>query len=184
MKIDATIFDLDGLLIDTESYSMQAFKDTAAEYELGDKIELFLSLVGTNEETHTIRLSEALKELVDPRAFRQNWKDRFHQAMAENPPGLMPGVSEVLEWLTSEKIKCAVATSSTTPAGEKKLTDAGIRGFFQSVTCGDQVARSKPHPDIFLQAAVSIDADMSRRTSGARSGPPCCSDSESCYPYT
>lgn len=119
MKIDATLFDLDGLLIDTESYSQQAFLDTAAANDLGDRSELFLSLVGTNEETHTKRLAQELETLIDPKLFRQEWKDRFHQAMADNPPGLMDGVAEVLDWIANQKIKCAVATSSTTTAGEK-----------------------------------------------------------------
>lgn len=42
------------------------------------------------------------------------------------------------------------------------MKDAGIRDFFQTVTCGDQVDRSKPDPDIFLKAGESVGADMSR----------------------
>jgi len=162
MKIDAAIFDLDGLLIDTERYSKQAFEATASAFGVGDRLDLFLSLVGTNEETHTTRLASELGEVVDPTLFREHWKDHFLQAVADNPPGVMDGVRDMLEWISSQKIKCAVATSSTTSAGEKKLVDAGIRDFFQSVTCGDQVARSKPNPDIFLKAGESIGADMSR----------------------
>ncbi|MBX2880644.1 MAG: HAD family phosphatase [Granulosicoccus sp.] len=162
MNIDAAIFDLDGLLIDTERYSKQAFVDTASAFALGNRSELFLSLVGTNEETHTKKLAQELGDRIDSTLFRQQWKDRYHEAIATNPPQLMDGVRHMLEWLTNEKIKCAVATSSTTTAGEKKLLDAGIRDFFQTVTCGDQVSRSKPHPDIFLKAGESIEADMSR----------------------
>jgi len=58
-------------------------------------------------------------------------------------------------------VKTAVATSSTTKAAEKKLADTGIGKYFKAVVCGDQVAQSKPHPDIFIKAGKSINANMS-----------------------
>jgi len=162
MSLDAVIFDLDGLLLDTEHHSELAFHQTAADHGLDDMGWLFQSLVGTNEETHRTTLSERLGELTDPVAFRRNWVDHFHQSMDNEPPGLLPGVQDMLLWLEQENIKRAVATSSTTPAGEKKLVDAGIRDIFTTVICGDQVPRSKPHPDIYLKAGDAIGADMSR----------------------
>lgn len=162
MTLDAAIFDLDGLLLDTERYSQKAFHATASEYELGDKTELFLSLVGTNETFHEQQLSEQLGQLIDPVAFRRDWIARFKQSLAEEAVPLLPGVQEMLNWLQQENIKCAVATSSTTPDGERKLNNAGIRDYFQTVTCGDQVTQSKPHPEIFLKAGESIGADLSR----------------------
>ena len=162
MTLDAAIFDLDGLLLDTERYSEKAFQETATAHKLGDVTSVFHSLVGTNEEFHIQQLSTSLADRVDPLKFRTEWVDRFHQLMEDEPVPLLPGVAEMLNWLQSANIRCAVATSSTTPHGEKKLNKAGIRDFFQTVTCGDQVPHSKPHPDIFLKAGASIDADMSR----------------------
>jgi len=162
MTIDAAIFDLDGLLLDTERYSERAFHRTTSDYGLGNQTDLFLSLVGTNEDFHNDRLSQALGHLIDPRAFRRDWIAYFHQSMEDEPVPLLPGVQEMLNWLNAENITCAVATSSTTPNGERKLKHAGIREFFHTVTCGDQVSKSKPHPDIYLKAAESIGADLSR----------------------
>jgi HAD superfamily hydrolase (TIGR01509 family) len=162
MSLDAVIFDLDGLLIDTEHHSELAFHQSAEAFGIGDKGWLFQSLVGTTEDTHVTRLAEELGEVVDPRAFRKDWVDRFHQSMNDEPPGLLPGVADMLSWLEQHNIKRAVATSSRTPDGEKKLVNAGIRDFFPTVICGDQVPRSKPHPDIYLKAGSGIGADMSR----------------------
>lgn len=162
MSLDAVIFDLDGLLLDTEHHSELAFHQAAADHGLVEMGEVFQSLVGTNEETHRCMLSEKLGDRTDPVAFRRDWVDRFHQSMESEPPGLLPGVPEMLAWLEQQNIKRAVATSSTTPAGEKKLADANIRHYFSTVICGDQVARSKPHPDIYLKAGEAIGADMSR----------------------
>lgn len=162
MNLDAVIFDLDGLLIDTERHSQQAFHDTAAAWGLTGKTDLFLSLVGANEASHVSRLAEELEPDINSIIFRKDWTDRFHQSMAQEPPGLLPGVCEMLEWLKAENIKRAVATSSKTHDGEKKLIEAGIRDYFPIVICGDQVSRSKPYPDIYQKAAQSINADVAR----------------------
>ncbi len=162
MSLDAVIFDLDGLLIDTEHHSEKAFHESVAAAGLPDLGWLFQSLVGTTEDTHTARLAEELGDKTDPIAFRRDWVDRFHQSMNDEPPGLLTGVEDMLQWLQQHQIKRAVATSSRTPDGEKKLVDAGIRDYFGTVICGDQVARSKPHPDIYLKAGEAIGADMQR----------------------
>lgn len=162
MSLDAVIFDLDGLLIDTEHHSEQAFHQTVSAYGLEDQSTVFQSLVGTTEKTHGERLQEKYGHQLDAVAFRSEWIERFHQSMADDPPGLLPGVADMLTWLKQENIKRAVATSSRTPDGEKKLLDAGIRDYFATVICGDQVERSKPHPDIYLKAGEAIGADMSR----------------------
>lgn len=162
MTPDALLFDLDGLLVDTERYSKQAFEETANDFKLGDQTDFFLSLVGTNEETHANRMQETLGHLIDVIAFRKNWIDRFHQHLDENSISALPGVIDVLTFARDAKIKCAVATSSGTDAAAGKIDEAGLSEFFITVTCGDQVQNSKPFPEIYLKAGASVNADMSR----------------------
>ncbi len=162
MTPDAMLFDLDGLLLNTEVFSKRAFDETASAYKLGDQTEFFLSLVGTNEQHHNNRIDEEFRDQIDPLAFRRDWNARFHELINTESVDLLPGVTEVLDHAAQARIKCAVATSSTTPAAEKKLTDAGIRHYFLTVTCGDQVAISKPHPEIYQKAGASVNADMGR----------------------
>jgi len=162
MTPDAMLFDLDGLLINTEVFSKRAFEETAHAYKLGDQLEFFLTLVGTNEEHHNRRVDEEFGSRVDSKAFRKDWNDRFHHFISTEKVDLLPGVIEVLDYAKEAGIKCAVATSSTTDAAEQKIIDAGIRDYFLTITCGDQVAISKPHPEIYQKAGASINADMSR----------------------
>ncbi|MEM7257052.1 MAG: HAD family phosphatase [Pseudomonadota bacterium] len=159
---DAVIFDMDGLLIDTETYSLRGFEHAVTTHGLQDLKEVFVSLVGTNERHHTDTLQRELSHLVDPVAFRQTWVDHYIELTTKHTIPLLSGVRETLVWLHMHSVKTAVATSSTTSAAEKKLRDTEIRDFFHAVVCGDQVENSKPHPDIYLKAGQSINADMSR----------------------
>lgn len=159
MGIEAVIFDMDGLLIDSERVSQQAFLDTAADYQLGDVHELFLSLVGCNENTHKQQLQAALGHKLDAVQFRLDWIDRYLAALADGIPPLLPGVEDTLRWLHAQGIKKAVATSSGRQAAEKKLAGNGIDHYFSTVTTGDDVVVSKPNPEIFLKAAASIQVD-------------------------
>jgi len=162
MTVDAVLFDMDGLLIDSERLSMQAFHDTCEQHALSGRTDVFKSLIGMNEAAHVTRLAEDLGDSVDSVVFRQDWRDRYQDLVSAAPIPVKPGVHELLQWLEQEGIKRAVATSSVTEHAESKLRNSGILAYFMTVTGGDQAERSKPHPDIFLAAGQSVNADMSR----------------------
>jgi len=162
MKLDAILFDLDGLLLDTETHSQRAFHATAESFNLGDQSQLFLSLVGTNEAHHTKRITEELGSRIDLETFRGTWLDKFHTLLNDEPPAVLPGVIELLTYAKEQNIKCAVATSSGSTAAKEKLEKADLAKHFLTVTSGDQVENSKPYPEIYLKAGASIDADMTR----------------------
>lgn len=162
MKLDAVLFDMDGLLVDSEIIAAKAFTDTAADYELYDTYDLFLSLVGSNEATHKIVLEKTWGSQLDANQFRIDWMERYHRALYDNQPPLLPGVIDLLDWLRDNDIPCAVATSSSQDAAAYKLGGNGIREYFHTITSGDDVEFSKPNPEIFLKAAASINADPKR----------------------
>jgi len=156
MKQTAVIFDMDGLLVDSETVSAKAFEETAAEYELNDVFDIFMSLVGCNEKQHVVTLKEALEPEIDSVKFREDWIARYLAAIENGVPALLPGAEALLQWLQDNNINRALATSSGRAAAEKKLQGNNIFHYFETVTTGDDVQISKPNPEIFLKAAASL----------------------------
>ncbi len=152
----AVIFDMDGLLIDSETVSAKAFNETAESYGLSDVFTVFMSLVGCNEKQHVITLRDALEPDIDSVKFQKDWIDRYQAALATGVPPLLPGALALLTWLESNNIPRALATSSGKIAAEKKLRGNDIYQYFKTITTGDDVQVSKPNPTIFLKAAASI----------------------------
>ncbi len=162
-RIDAVIFDMDGLLIDSERPSLTAWDHVARKHNIGSgddvlRRPLFRSLIGVNEATTGKVLARELAGLTDAEQFRRDWIEAYLQLLANEPVVLKPGVLELLEWLKAEDIKRAVATSTAIALAEAKLESVEIRDYFLTVTGGDQVTNGKPAPDIYLAAAASVGA--------------------------
>lgn len=158
MKITATIFDMDGLLIDSEKIALRVFQEISNQHTLGDQFHLYLRVLGTNDATTHDILQNTLPESIDVKQFMSMWSDRYHEETNKAVP-LMKGVNNLLDYLHANGIPTAVATSTNTDRALHKLEQSGILHRFTTITGGDQVANGKPAPDIYLKAAKSIDAD-------------------------
>lgn len=156
MNYSAVIFDMDGLLIDSERLALQVFQEICDSYEMGDQFELYMQLLGTNQTTTQSILTQQLDQGIECEIFMQQWDERYHEVTAAGVP-LMDGVVDLLDYLDEQGIPLAVATSTNTKTALIKLEKADIVHRFKTVTGGDQVVNGKPAPDIYLHAAQSID---------------------------
>ena len=156
---DAVIFDLDGLLLDSETLALAAFEKTCARFELGDLSHVFKSLIGTNSALGRALLQEGLNGIIDYEVFSADWQENYRAVTEDVPVPLMPGVQEFLAHTTALNIPMAVATSSQTAHAQNKLGHAGILDYFRHIIGGDQVEQSKPAPDIYLRAATALSVD-------------------------
>ena len=156
---DAVIFDMDGLLLDSESIAFAAFREACEKFKLGDQSNTFRRCIGTNQEAGEKVIRESFRAMVDPMKFIAIWDEIYVQNLTNKAIPLKSGVIELLEHLTLIDIPLAVATSSNTPRATQKLTDAGIQHFFKFVVGGEQVVKSKPNPDIYLKAASLLKAE-------------------------
>lgn len=157
----AMIFDMDGLLIDSERLALQAFQETCSKFNLGDLDEVFMRCVGMNAELGKSTLKAGLEGLADYKEFGLEW-DKLYSSLTLEPIPLKVGVKNLLEHIDSLNIPMAVATSSRIEKSKIKLSHAKIIQYFDTIIGGDQVENSKPAPEIYLKAAAALSIEASQ----------------------
>jgi HAD superfamily hydrolase (TIGR01509 family) len=153
---NAVIFDLDGLLLDTETIALSAFLKTCSYFGLPAQQELFIRCIGTNQARGREVLAEGLRGQVDHLLFEEVWDRHYDERTTNERIALKDGAAELLAHISSLRLPVAVATSTGTPSARAKLRGAGILDRFQVTVGGDQVGNSKPAPDVYLKAAEML----------------------------
>jgi len=157
-RFAAVIFDMDGLLIDSEVTARDTFLQSCQAFGIEAEVDLFLRCIGTNEVGTLAVLREELGRRDDLDVFYADWRERYDAATAKPIP-LKRGVVELLDHLEQVQVPTGVATSSNNAGARKKLELAGILDAFAIIVGGDQITLGKPDPEIYLQAANSLDAE-------------------------
>jgi HAD superfamily hydrolase (TIGR01509 family) len=157
-KVKAVVFDMDGLLFDSESVYRDAMFATAAQmgFELPD--HLFRRLVGVPWAGNVTMLLEHYGASFDHEAFRKEATRRFH-VVADAEICLKAGVIEILDELDVLGLPRAVATSSLHPTVQHHLGQHDLLGRFDALVAQGDYARGKPAPDPFLTAAERLGVD-------------------------
>ena len=155
-NISAVIFDMDGLLLDSERLYLESFLSACSHFAIGDLSDVFISGIGTNAEMGKEILIKGLNGLVPYEEFCSVWDELIEKFSIENPIPLKQGAQNLLDALKYRNIPMAVATSSDTALAKTRLNEIGILDYFQSVTGGDKVTNSKPNPEIYLKAANKL----------------------------
>ncbi|HQR38885.1 MAG TPA: HAD family phosphatase [Blastocatellia bacterium] len=150
------IFDMDGLLLDTESLAQRSWQQAAGDcgFELDDS--LFLRLIGRTRRDSAEILASAVGDGFRLDEFRTRCRVRWEEVIAIDGIPLKPGVVELLDHLEAVGIGSAVATSTGFASAERALEIAGVRERFPLLVTGDQVENGKPAQDIFLKASELV----------------------------
>jgi len=158
MRIDAVILDMDGLMLETEPLYQAAWQQTCAElgYQLDD--DGYRELVGLREEESEQELIRRFGGDFPLAPFRLRWPAIFHARADAGGIAVKRGLPELLSFLDDRGVACAIATSSHQHYVDVSLRAAGLGARFEVVVAGDQVARAKPAPDIYLEAARRLGA--------------------------
>ncbi|HPE59635.1 MAG: HAD family phosphatase [Thiothrix sp.] len=152
----AFLFDMDGLLIDSERLALESFLESCTAFGLPEQHALFRRCIGVNAPATRCILHAALAHRIDFDAFMSDWNTRHHRIQGAGPIPLKPGVTELLPRLQQLERPMAVVTSSVTAVAQKRLQSVGILDYFRLVVGGDQVEHGKPAPDSYLRAATLL----------------------------
>ncbi|MFK7855377.1 MAG: HAD family hydrolase [Granulosicoccus sp.] len=158
MKYSASIFDMDGLLIDSEKIALRTFQEKCDEHQLGDQLSLYNRILGTNDQTTQLILKKTLPDSIDSELFMSEWLDNYLRVTSAGVP-LMKGVENLLDALGRYKVPMAVATSTRSDRARDKLHKSGLLHRFDAIIGGDQIENGKPAPDIYLKAAATLQTD-------------------------
>jgi len=150
--IKGIVFDMDGLMFDTERLSVDAWVRAGAEAGYAVSEALVAGTVGLDIK-HTKRIfAERFGEDFDFDALRSVKLGYVDDFIEKHGMPVKPGLHELLRYLRSNRYKIALATSTAAARVAYYFEKTGLSEFFDGVVCGDSVQNGKPAPDIFLKA--------------------------------
>lgn len=155
-NICGIIFDMDGVIIDSERISFQCFQEVLKEYKYTMDEQVYLKFIGRNVQGIKETL---LKEYGDDFPFDEIYKKKSRLALEitnKNGVKVKQGVHELIDFLKEKGYKIAVATSTRRERALELLEEAKVKSKVNFVVCGDEVKNSKPDPEIFLKAAKGL----------------------------
>ena len=156
--LELVVFDVDGLMIDTESVWKNAFDKAGDKYgipNLGDT--LFPSLIGKRLEDEQELLDRLLPSDIQNQLINE-WRQIGLGSLEREVP-VKPGLYEMLDFLDAHHIKKAVATTTRRELTEERLKRVGVYDRFDYVLCGDEVINRKPDPEIYLSVLKKMNTD-------------------------
>lgn len=161
-SFDAVVFDMDGIIFDSEIKVIECWKDVAEKYGIPQIEEACRECLGMNRQATKERMLKRYGADFPYDEYKQEMSDLFHERYSDGRLPLKPGVKELLAFLKERNIKIALASSTRYQVVSSLLRDAGILDYFQELVCGDMVERSKPAPDIFLKACECLQVEPDR----------------------
>ncbi len=153
------IFDMDGLMLDTESIAKTAWERAFALTGHTLTSDMFGGMIGRNKRDCAELLRQWFGADFDFGTTYRQCGMIYEELIAAQGLPLKPGVMELLRELAARGVPLAVATSTRQPKARQRLEQAGLLGFFAVVVAGDEVVNGKPAPDIYLEAARRLGID-------------------------
>lgn len=148
------IFDMDGLLFDTERMYRDSWKQSAQQFGLVHNPDFPRAVCGSSG-AHMREIILQYYPQVDAKAFADDCILRVERELETHVPE-KTGVRDILQYFKQHGVRVAVASSSKRATVLHNLKQADILSYFDAVVSGDQVTHGKPAPDIFLLAAQQI----------------------------
>lgn len=154
--IKAIIFDMDGVLIDSEPHYMDAILKCMREYKIPVCLEDLIPLAGANSNQYTQIISKILEGYTTKEDFDKHTDQYFKDHPIDYTKILFPQVREILPILKSEGYRIALASSSKKHEIENVLKQCQLTEYFEFILSGDMFKESKPNPEIYLTSIQKL----------------------------
>ncbi len=162
INCDAIVFDMDGVIFDSERLILECWEKIAAQRQLKGIHEVMTACIGTNAtKTQEIVVDYYGKDFPYVELSKEASR-LFHETADKEGLPMKRGVRELLEYLHEQKVPVALASSTRLEMVTQELKQAGLYEYFQVVMGGDQLKRSKPEPDIYLMTCERLGVHPSR----------------------
>lgn len=148
----AVIFDMDGLMFDTERVFIEAWDYAGEKIGIGKAGYMTLKTLGISVVMSRGLWVKEFGEQYNEQELRRHTKEFLTKYYAENKVPVKKGLSILLKYLKDNSYKLAVASSSPRWEVESHLNDAEVFDYFSAIVCGDMVSKSKPEPEIYQKA--------------------------------
>ena len=158
--IKAVIFDMDGVIFDSERAVCDLWDEIAEENNIPDIHELMIRCIGINDKATNELFVQKYGDTFPYEVFKKKVSFKYHARYDGGRLPMKPGVKELLGFLKENNIKTALASSTRAQTVTNQLRDAGILDYFDVVIGGDMVTKSKPDPEIFIHAAEKLGVDV------------------------
>ncbi len=156
-ELKAVVFDMDGVIFDSECKVFECWSVVAEKYGIPDINKLCRMCLGINAaETRRIAL-EFYGQDFPYDEYEREMATLYFERYGDGRLPMKEGVKELLEFLKQHGLCVALASSTRSAVVLAQLENAGILPYFDKVVCGDMVTHSKPHPEIFLKACEQLD---------------------------
>ncbi len=157
-NLTAIIFDMDGILLDSEQIYRRASILAAKQLGFVMEEETYIATIGVADEDAVKIIKQQMGKNFPFANFEKKWGQIVAREMEQNIP-LKRGVRQLLNLLTNHNVPIGLATSTPYERTHKYLQKSGLKKFFHSIICGDEVKNGKPHPEPYLRVARDLGVD-------------------------
>ncbi len=158
-QLQAVIFDMDGVIFDSERLVIECWEVVAAKHNIPDIVDICMRVQGNNREETGKRFREKYGKDFPYETYKKEVTALFRERYGGGRLPLKPGVTEILKELKRNNIPLALASSTRSDIVKLEMSEANLLPYFDAVLGGDMAPRSKPEPDIFLAAAAALQAE-------------------------